>query len=842
MNNIDLTSSRVFKGSMKFTPKIGKKDKKSKKNTKNSISSNKKIVKKSVSTKNQTKELEKTSNNITINLDTNNVENNLNNDKITNKSITVNTIKNKNTITTPAKENNNDLSVGTMTKSKGVQVKPSNKKVTSNVSKTVNYSINKNLDKPNKFKQSILEDEEDTISEVSDDYLKLNGSIELKDSIEDSNSENEVQSTLIKKAVADNEETLVEETDNSNKELSSETADDTLIVEDSQRILETDEEEIEKISKKEDDTKQNEDDINDDVKELIKIILSDDVDKPKNNKNTKDMQSIKKFITGLMDENEDDSEVPDKKRDKENSESIYELLDKEEFNQSIDTEVYNKPINHEDDEIENMVKEKVTTKRKAGRPKKTKGQKLTKKNPNVIVISDDENNDESDSIEHEPIDNTTVKKEIGDELPVKVKQENAKVQSGLRISQKRLSSEDDSDEDSEEEENLLSRLKRQRISKKVVNNSDDDNNDHGEMNNENETRMYEKSKNVKSIKAKITRNPKSLKTTQTESESEHSENGDATPKRKTVTKKRKASSPSKKSTKRKKINNNNSNSEDDHQQRSSDGEDSDNVSISSRTIADIIDNYRGTEISTTQKEIYRLAALKRKATLERKRGKSSTPEIMTQTVPEKPKEETIEKKPKVYDPEKNKTAIQMRVVNGEIVIDQQSTLIDHIDTTDEALPMLKYDENNHITSASFKPKLKPLKWTKDETELFYKCLSIFGTNFSMLAIMFPSRNRKQLLNKYKNEEKINPGHVQYALKHKKALDPEFFEKYSGQNMMEIGRDAVEKVKLIEEQRKKEDLELFSKKKENDNDIKRVIIKSEQLYGNDVKEVKPILAN
>jgi len=818
---------------MKFTPKIGKKDKKSKKSTKNSVSSNKKVVKKSVSTKNPSKDLEKTSNNITINLDTNNVENNLNDDKITNKSITVNTIKN---ITIPSKENNNDLSVVTSTKSGGVPVKPLNKKekVTSNVSKTENNSISKNLEKPNKFKQNILEDEEDTISEVSDDDLKLNGSIELKDSIEDSNSENEVQSALMKKTVADNEETLVEETDNSNKELSSETADDTLIVEDSQRILETDEEEIEKISKKDEDTKQNEDDINDDVKELIKIILNDDVDKPKNNKNTKEMQSMKKFITGLIDENEDNSEIQNKKRDKETSKSIYELLDQEEFNQSIDTEIYNKPINHEDAEIEDMVKEKVTTKRKAGRPKKTKGKKLTKKNTNVIVISDDENNDESDNIEHEPIDNATVKKEAGNDLPVKVKQENAKVQSKLRISQKRSSSESDSDEDSEEEENLLSRLKRQRISKKVVNNSDDDNN---EMNNENETR-HEKSKNVKSAKAKIARNQKSLKTTQTESESEHSETGDVTPRRKTATKKRKASSPSKKSTKRKKINNN----EEDNQQRSSDGEDSDNVSISSRTIADIIDNYRGTEISTTQKEIYRLAALKRKATLERKRGKSSTPEIMTQTVPEKPKEENVEKKPKVYDPEKNKTAIQMRVVNGEIVIDQQSTLIDHIDTTDEALPMLKYDENNHITSASFKPKLKPLKWSKDETELFYKCLSIFGTNFSMLAIMFPSRNRKQLLNKYKNEEKINPGHVQYALKHKKALDPEFFEKYSGQNMMEIGRDAVEKVKLIEEQRKKEDLELFSKKKENDNDIKRVIIKSEQIYGNDVKEVKPILAN
>ncbi|ORX54676.1 hypothetical protein BCR36DRAFT_9507 [Piromyces finnis] len=63
-------------------------------------------------------------------------------------------------------------------------------------------------------------------------------------------------------------------------------------------------------------------------------------------------------------------------------------------------------------------------------------------------------------------------------------------------------------------------------------------------------------------------------------------------------------------------------------------------------------------------------------------------------------------------------------------------------------------------------------------------------------------------------------------------------------MMEIGREAVEEVRLIEEQRKKEDLELFNiRKRENDDEIKRVIIKNEKLYdNNDVKDVKPILAN
>jgi len=169
MNNIDLTSSRVLKGSMKFTPKIGKKDKtkKSKKSSKVVSSNSKKTVKKSVST---TNEPEKASNK-TIDLETINIEDNLNNVQTISKSIAVNTIKDKNTIT-PSKENNNSLSVISSTNKKVTPIKEKSK---SNLSKT--DSISKSIGKSSKVKQIILEDEEDTISEVSDDYLKTNSMV-----------------------------------------------------------------------------------------------------------------------------------------------------------------------------------------------------------------------------------------------------------------------------------------------------------------------------------------------------------------------------------------------------------------------------------------------------------------------------------------------------------------------------------------------------------------------------------------------------------------------------------------------------------------------------------------
>ena len=60
--------------------------------------------------------------------------------------------------------------------------------------------------------------------------------------------------------------------------------------------------------------------------------------------------------------------------------------------------------------------------------------------------------------------------------------------------------------------------------------------------------------------------------------------------------------------------------------------------------------------------------------------------------------------------------------------------------------------------------------------------------------------------------------------------------------MEIGREAVEKVRLIEEQRKKENIKLFNIDVKDNNNVKKVVIKNEYMYDrSDIKDIKPILA-
>ncbi|KAI5173158.1 hypothetical protein NEFER03_2127 [Nematocida sp. LUAm3] len=76
------------------------------------------------------------------------------------------------------------------------------------------------------------------------------------------------------------------------------------------------------------------------------------------------------------------------------------------------------------------------------------------------------------------------------------------------------------------------------------------------------------------------------------------------------------------------------------------------------------------------------------------------------------------------------------------------------------------DENfeERITSFSYgKPYAKRGKWSKEETALFYKALSICGTDFSLLEKVFMDKERKQLKNKFTKEEKEHPERITHAL-------------------------------------------------------------------------------
>mmetsp|Transcript_3975 Transcript_3975/g.3395 ORF Transcript_3975/g.3395 Transcript_3975/m.3395 type:complete len:120 (+) Transcript_3975:692-1051(+) len=65
---------------------------------------------------------------------------------------------------------------------------------------------------------------------------------------------------------------------------------------------------------------------------------------------------------------------------------------------------------------------------------------------------------------------------------------------------------------------------------------------------------------------------------------------------------------------------------------------------------------------------------------------------------------------------------------------------------------------------SFKQRNHTEKWTEEETRKFLKAIEIFGSDFSMIAKLFPKRNRAQIKNKFRKEEKEKPAEIDDAFK------------------------------------------------------------------------------
>lgn len=67
------------------------------------------------------------------------------------------------------------------------------------------------------------------------------------------------------------------------------------------------------------------------------------------------------------------------------------------------------------------------------------------------------------------------------------------------------------------------------------------------------------------------------------------------------------------------------------------------------------------------------------------------------------------------------------------------------------------------------------RWTAEETKRFYAALRQCGTDFTTMELMFPSRDRAQLKNKFKREEREHPDLVYRYLDCQQPLDLEPFE-------------------------------------------------------------------
>ena len=121
--------------------------------------------------------------------------------------------------------------------------------------------------------------------------------------------------------------------------------------------------------------------------------------------------------------------------------------------------------------------------------------------------------------------------------------------------------------------------------------------------------------------------------------------------------------------------------------------------------------------------------------------------------------------------EENGFVPQLRIVNGQIVLDEESLHVSARPTeTIHLAPTVEEDSGGGVTSASYLNRAPSLPWSQKETEEFLAALQKYGTDFSLIAALFPNRNRRQIKNKFKREEREDPRRMDVLLSGGKRLE------------------------------------------------------------------------
>ncbi|KAH7162561.1 hypothetical protein B0J13DRAFT_13535 [Dactylonectria estremocensis] len=150
---------------------------------------------------------------------------------------------------------------------------------------------------------------------------------------------------------------------------------------------------------------------------------------------------------------------------------------------------------------------------------------------------------------------------------------------------------------------------------------------------------------------------------------------------------------------------------------------------------------------------------------------------------------------------------QFRIVDGQIVVDQSSLAVDRHARAAAALGDMETVEENDftrlITSNSFMntSKLKgPNIWTEPETELFYRGLRMFGTDFEMISKMFPGKQRRHVKLKYNREERHCPRRIDSALIGEKTIkmDLDEYKAFTGAEFESVESIEAEQRKIQED--------------------------------------------
>ncbi|KAF3938661.1 hypothetical protein ABW19_dt0205633 [Dactylella cylindrospora] len=150
-------------------------------------------------------------------------------------------------------------------------------------------------------------------------------------------------------------------------------------------------------------------------------------------------------------------------------------------------------------------------------------------------------------------------------------------------------------------------------------------------------------------------------------------------------------------------------------------------------------------------------------------------------------------------------APQMRIVNGQLVLDETSVQVDRRERDVGADGPLEIIEESNLTrrvnSATWSKREKTERWDDEETERFYDALSMFGTDFEMMSKMFIGRSRRMLKNKFVVEERRNPKVITAALKKKIPVNMEEYSRLAARQFGEVEEVEGELRRIREEHEK-----------------------------------------
>ncbi|KAL0581645.1 hypothetical protein V5O48_000346 [Marasmius crinis-equi] len=129
--------------------------------------------------------------------------------------------------------------------------------------------------------------------------------------------------------------------------------------------------------------------------------------------------------------------------------------------------------------------------------------------------------------------------------------------------------------------------------------------------------------------------------------------------------------------------------------------------------------------------------------------------------------------------------VQVRIgPNGETIIDEESLVVDRVEGDQgegEYEKVVESDMTKFVNSGTYGKRFRGSRWSKEETELFYDALAQYGENYELISYVLPGRDRKACKNKFKAEDKRDPGRINHCLNNRVPVDMKTLSRMTGKD-------------------------------------------------------------